>query len=68
MVNWVVMFEPLVRKIGCDDREMRDAYLLVRDGGNFLCISEEVAKPCKNDAIWFHASVEQALFEIKVYI
>lgn len=68
VVNWVVISEPLVKKIGCDDTEMWDAYLLVRDGSNFFCISREVARPCKNDAILCHASVEQPLFEIKVYI
>ena len=68
VVHWVVIFEPLVRKIGCDDKEMWDAYLLVRDGSNFFCISKELARPCKNDAILCHASVEQAHFEIKVCI
>lgn len=67
-MNWVVIFEPLVKKIGCDDRKMWDAYLLVRDGSNFFCISRQVARSCKNDAILCHASVEQPLFEIKVYI
>lgn len=68
VVNWVVIFEPLVKKIGRDDKETRGAYLRLRDGGNFFCMSKEVARPCKNDAILCHASVEQALFEIKVYI
>lgn len=68
VVNWVVISEPLVKKIGCDDKEMWDAYLLVRDGSNFFCISREVARSCKNDAILCHASVEQPLFEIKVHI
>ena len=47
VVNWVVIFEPLVKKIGCDDRKMWDAYLLVRDRGNLFCISKQVARPCK---------------------
>lgn len=68
VVNWVVVFEPLVKKIGCDDKKMWNMYLLVRDGSNFFCISKEVARPCKNDAILCPASVEQPLFEMKVYI
>lgn len=35
VVNWVVIFEPLVKKIGCDDKEMWDAYLLVSGSSNF---------------------------------
>lgn len=27
VVNWVVIFVLLVKKIGCDDKEMWDAYL-----------------------------------------
>lgn len=68
VVNWVVIFEPLVKKIGCDDKEMWDAYLLVSGSSNFFCISRELARPCKNDAILCHASVKQPLFEMKVYI
>lgn len=45
-----------------------DAYLFVRDGSDFCHISSEVARSCKNDAIWCHTSVEQPLFEMKVYI
>lgn len=40
VVDWVVIFEPLVKKIGGDDKEMWDAYLLVRDYCNFFCISK----------------------------
>lgn len=68
VVNWVVIFEPLVKKIGCHDKEMCDAYLRVRDSSNLFCITKELARPCKNDAIFCHASLEQPLFEIKVYI
>lgn len=35
---------------------------------NLFCIRREVARPCKNDEIWCHASLEQPLLEIKVYI
>lgn len=65
VVNWVVTFEPLVRRIGCNDKEMWDAYLLARDGSNFFCISKR--SKSKNDATLCHASVEQPLFEIKVF-
>lgn len=30
-VNPVVLFEPLVRRIGCNDKEMLDGYLLSRE-------------------------------------
>lgn len=66
VVDRVVIFEPLVRQIGCDDKETQDACLLVRDRGNFFCISRELARPCENDAISCHASVEQPLFEVYI--
>lgn len=30
-VNQVVLFEPLVSRIGCNDKEMLDGYLLSRE-------------------------------------
>ena len=68
IVKWVVIFEPLVKKIGCNDRQMCYAYLRVRDSSNFFCINRELARRCKNDAIFCHATVKQPLFEIKVCI
>lgn len=61
VVDWVVKYEPLIKKIGCDDKEMWHAYLLVRDSGNFICIS----KRCNFVS---HPFLKQPLFEIKVHI
>lgn len=61
VVKWVVIFELLVKKIGCDDMETWGAHLSVINFFFSSCICKKVAKPCNNDAIECHASAETCI-------